>query len=292
MTDVGHGGSPSIEQPDYWWYLARTDLLHAALSEFADGRTTVLDIGSADGPSAGWLHDGRRRLASLDIDPRGLRSNGVCGSALALPFAEGSFDMVSAFDVIEHCDPEAEALAEVHRVLAPGGRLLMAVPAYQWAWTDFDVANGHFRRDLTTAPRDWTPGAVIASLKAHSDQGAGAAHGYNPVQRILYGMVFGVLMPLMLFTGLAISPGFQAVAPWLLDLLGGRQSARSLHFITSWAIFGFVVIHLVLALTNWRLILEMFTGGKRGGHGKAPPAPPAPPEPDPVPAEMETPAHA
>ena len=154
------------------------------------------------------------------------------------------------------------------------------------------LANGHFRRDLTTAPRDWTPGAVIASLKAHSDQGAGAAHGYNPVHRILYGMVFGVLMPLMLFTGLAISPGFQAVAPWLLDLLGGRQSARSMHFITSWAIFGFVVIHLVLALTNWRLILEMFTGGKRGGHGKAPPAPPAPPEPDPVPAEMETPAHA
>ena len=155
------------------------------------------------------------------------------------------------------------------------------------------LANGHFRRDLTTAPRDWTPGAVIASLKAHSGRDiGGAAHGYNPVQRILYGMVFGVLMPLMLFTGLAISPGFQAVAPWLLDLLGGRQSARSLHFITSWAIFGFVVIHLVLALTNWRLILEMFTGGKRGGHGKAPPAPPAPPEPDPVPAEMETPAHA
>jgi len=147
MTDVGgHGGSPSIEQPDYWWYLARTDLLHAALSEFAAGRTTVLDIGSADGPSASWLHDGTRRLASLDIDPRGLRSNGVCGSALALPFAGASFDMVSAFDVIEHCDPEAEALAEVNRVLAPGGRFLMAVPAYQWAWTDFDVANGHFRR--------------------------------------------------------------------------------------------------------------------------------------------------
>lgn len=147
MTDVGgHGGSPSIEQPDYWWYLARTDLLHAALSEFATGRSTVLDIGSADGPSASWLHDGTRRLASLDIDPRGLQGNGVCGSALALPFTTGSFDMVCAFDVIEHCDPEAEALAEVNRVLAPGGRFLMAVPAYQWAWTDFDVANGHHRR--------------------------------------------------------------------------------------------------------------------------------------------------
>lgn len=147
MTEArGHGGSPSIEQPDYWWYLARTDLLHAALSTFAQGHSTVLDIGSADGPSAGWLQDGTRRLASLDIDPRGLGFNGVCGSALSLPFADGAFDMVSAFDVIEHCDPEAGALAEVNRVLAPGGRFLLAVPAYQWAWTDFDVANGHHRR--------------------------------------------------------------------------------------------------------------------------------------------------
>ncbi|KRE43558.1 class I SAM-dependent methyltransferase [Knoellia sp. Soil729] len=147
MTDAGgHGGSPSIAQPDYWWYLARTDLLHAALSDFARGRRTVLDIGSADGPSASWLHDGTRQLASLDIDPRGLGANGVCGSALSLPFADASFDMVSAFDVIEHCDPEDEALAEVARVLQPGGAFLMAVPAYQWAWTDFDVANGHFRR--------------------------------------------------------------------------------------------------------------------------------------------------
>ena len=142
----GHGGSASIATPDYWWYVARTDLLHAALSTFAQGRTTVLDIGSADGPSASWLHDGTRHLASLDIDARGLSANGVCGSALSLPFADASFDMVSAFDVIEHCDPEAEALGEVARVLQPGGTFLMAVPAYQWAWTDFDVANGHFRR--------------------------------------------------------------------------------------------------------------------------------------------------
>jgi thiosulfate reductase cytochrome b subunit len=147
--------------------------------------------------------------------------------------------------------------------------------------------NGHFRRDLTTTPRDWTPGAVIASVKAHS--GDGASQGYNPVQRILYGMVFGVLLPLMLFTGLAISPGFQAAAPWLLDVLGGRQSARSLHFIAAWGIFGFFVIHIVLALVDWRLILEMFTGGKRAD-ATAPPAP-VPPEPDTMPPEDGAPAH-
>lgn len=118
------------------------------------------------------------------------------------------------------------------------------------------LVNGHFRRNLTTRPRDWTLRAVIASVRAH----AGSA--YSPVQRILYGLMFGMLLPLMVFTGLAISPGFQAAAPWLLDVLGGRQSARSLHFIAAWAIFGFVVIHVVLALANWRLILAMLTGGK------------------------------
>jgi len=148
------------------------------------------------------------------------------------------------------------------------------------------LVNGHFLRDLTTKPSDWTPAAALASLRAHSGDGAG--YGYNPVQRILYGMVFGVLLPLMVFTGLAISPGFQAAAPWLLDMLGGRQSARSLHFIAAWALFGFFVIHIVLALADWRLILEMFTGGKR--EAPNPPVPPQP-EPDILPPEDGAPSH-
>jgi SAM-dependent methyltransferase len=65
---------------------------------------------------------------------------------LALPFADASFEVVTAFDVLEHCEPEAVALQELHRVLEPGGRLLVSVPAYQWAWSDHDVANGHHRR--------------------------------------------------------------------------------------------------------------------------------------------------
>ncbi|WP_377643686.1 class I SAM-dependent methyltransferase [Oryzobacter terrae] len=143
---AGHGGSASIENPGYWWYVARADLLEVALRHYVEGSGTALDLGSADGPSAAWLRDAVERTAALDIDPRGLGSDGVCGSALALPFADGAFDVVSAFDVIEHCDPEDVALAEVRRVLRPGGRFLMSVPAYTWAWTDFDVANGHHRR--------------------------------------------------------------------------------------------------------------------------------------------------
>ena len=134
------------------------------------------------------------------------------------------------------------------------------------------LINGHFRRNLTTSTADWKPGALVASIRAHG-RGEDNAQSYNPVQRILYGLVLGVLLPLMVFTGLAISPGFQAAAPWLIEILGGRQSARSLHFIAAFAIFGFFVIHVVLALADWRLILEMITGRARRNEALAPAQP-------------------
>lgn len=145
-----HGGSASIAAPDYWWYVARSRLLHTVLGPFAEGAQKVLDVGSADGPSVSWLR-GTTSHVPLDLDPRGLAPGGVCGSALALPFRDGVFDLVGAFDVLEHCEPEAAALAELTRVLRPGGRLLLSVPAYQWAWSDFDDENGHHRR--YTRPR-------------------------------------------------------------------------------------------------------------------------------------------
>ena len=82
----------------------------------------------------------------------------MCTSALALPFRDGSFDLVGAFDVVEHCEPEAQALGELARVLEPGGRLLLSVPAYQWAWSDHDVRAGHYRR--YTRPR------LLAAVRA------------------------------------------------------------------------------------------------------------------------------
>ncbi|GAA1521788.1 class I SAM-dependent methyltransferase [Nocardioides humi] len=143
---VAEGGSPSIEQSGYWWYRARSELLRAALERYVGSPRRLLDVGSADGPSVGWLRGRAGHHVSLDLDPRGLAPGGVCGSALQLPFADRAFDLVAAFDVIEHCEPEATALAEIERVLTVGGRFLMSVPAYQWAWTSHDVWNHHHRR--------------------------------------------------------------------------------------------------------------------------------------------------
>lgn len=174
MTSTpGHGGSASIAISDYWWYVARSDLLRTALREYAGSPRLALDLGSADGPSASWFREAAERTVSLDIDPRGLDRGGVCGSALALPFPDGAFDAVAAFDVLEHCAPEEDALAEVRRVLRPGGHLLMSVPAYDWAWSDFDVANGHHRR--------YTRGSAVGALERAGFRVDRATYGFATV---------------------------------------------------------------------------------------------------------------
>jgi thiosulfate reductase cytochrome b subunit len=63
-------------------------------------------------------------------------------------------------------------------------------------------------------------------------------------------MVIFVLVPLVIFTGLTMSPGIDAAWPWLLDLFGGRQSARSIHFIAAALLLLFIVVHLVLVLLS------------------------------------------
>ncbi len=158
-------GSPSLNAPEYWWYTARARLLQTVLEPYAAGARRVLDVGSADGPSVGWLAASDLKVA-MDIDPRGLVPGGVCGSATALPFADASFDVVAAFDVIEHCAPEALALSEAARVLAPGGVFLMSVPAYQWAWTAFDEANHHHRRYTRRRAVDAVTGAGLRVERA------------------------------------------------------------------------------------------------------------------------------
>ena len=81
-------GSPSIEHPGYWWYRARGELLRVALQKYVAGNGRLLDVGSADGPSVGWLRDRGHRVA-LDVDPRGLGPGDVCGSVTRLPFVDG-----------------------------------------------------------------------------------------------------------------------------------------------------------------------------------------------------------
>ena len=76
--------------------------------------------------------------------------------------------------------------------------------------------------------------------------------------------MLGVFLPMMVVTGIAISPGMEPTFGWMVELLGGRQSARSLHFIFAFAIAGFFVVHLVLVILAgpYRQIRDMITGGR------------------------------
>lgn len=130
------------------------------------------------------------------------------------------------------------------------------------------LANGHFRRDLATGRRDWSLAAWRAAIAAHGHGGHDHARApYNALQKIAYGAVFGLLLPLMVATGLAMSPGFEPAAPWLVEALGGRQSARSIHFIVTWALVAFTIGHVLLVLVSGplRLTATMLHGGTRAG---------------------------
>lgn len=137
-----------------------------------------------------------------------------------------------------------------------------------FAWIAM-LANRHFARDIATNRRDWRPRAVLADVRAHlrlDFDHAGHARGrYNFLQRLSYGLVLGVVLPGMIATGIAISPGMGPSFGWLVELVGGRQSARSLHFILAWGLFAFFVAHVALVLlTNpWRQLRDMVTGGRR-----------------------------
>jgi thiosulfate reductase cytochrome b subunit len=127
------------------------------------------------------------------------------------------------------------------------------------------LANGHFRRDLVTRFAEWKPRAIWADVVKHlkldfHHEGA----KFNFLQKVAYGKVIFILLPLMILTGIAMSPGMDANWPWLLDLFGGRQSARSIHFIIAWALMAFFAIHIALVLLSGpvKQIRDMITGGR------------------------------
>lgn len=113
------------------------------------------------------------------------------------------------------------------------------------------LVNRHFRRDLTIRGAEMTPRSLLHDIREHlafrfHDPARPAA--YNILQKLAYALVIFILLPLVILTGLAMSPGMDAAWPWLLELFGGRQSARSIHFLCMAGLSGFIVVHLVLVI--------------------------------------------
>lgn len=127
------------------------------------------------------------------------------------------------------------------------------------------IANGHLRRDIFLRAREWSARNIgrdiVRHLKFDFDSGEGK---YNVLQKMAYSAVIFGLIPLMIFTGMAMSPGMEAAWPWLSEMFGGRQSARSFHFLAAWGLFAFFVVHILLVLASGpiRQVRDMITGGK------------------------------
>jgi thiosulfate reductase cytochrome b subunit len=119
------------------------------------------------------------------------------------------------------------------------------------AYLIYGFAARHFQRDLAPTGRDVAhlPRAVLDHLTLKRARGD-AAKRYNVIQKLTYIVVIFILLPLMILTGLTMSPGWDSFAPWLLDLFGGRQSARTVHFITATLIVLFVIVHIVEVLIS------------------------------------------
>jgi Ni/Fe-hydrogenase b-type cytochrome subunit len=125
--------------------------------------------------------------------------------------------------------------------------------------------NRHVQRDLAPRAGELAPRHVWDDIRDHARlrfPRGDAALRYNVLQKISYAAVIFLLIPLMVLSGLAMSPALDAAWPWLLDLFGGRQSARSIHFLCAMALLAFIVVHLLMVLLAGPIneVRSMITG--------------------------------
>jgi thiosulfate reductase cytochrome b subunit len=133
------------------------------------------------------------------------------------------------------------------------------------AYLLFGFASGHFRRDMVPAANELRPRGLLSDIWNHlrlrRPRGE-AARRYGILQKLAYLVVVFVLLPLMVLTGLTMSPAVTAAVPFLFDLFGGRQSARTIHFIVANLIVLFVLVHVIMVIWSGPLnaMRSMTTG--------------------------------
>jgi SAM-dependent methyltransferase len=152
MRDSAYDEHYAVED-HHWWFRGRWAVIEALLSRTSlPANPRILDAGCGTG---GNLERYSRLGEASGVDPspdavrycaeRGLGSVEQAGLE-SLPFADASFDLIAATDVVEHIEAEERALRELWRVAAPGGAMLLTVPAYMWLWSKEDENLHHKRR--------------------------------------------------------------------------------------------------------------------------------------------------
>jgi thiosulfate reductase cytochrome b subunit len=169
------------------------------------------------------------------------------------------------------------------RAVAKGFPSWITIPSFQWlamarrwhfffAWLlvingfvylTFSFLSRHIAHDLLPTRLDWHSigRSVLDHLRFRHPSGAAAAR-YNVLQKLTYLAVIFVLLPLMLLTGWAMSPRLDSLQAGWVDLIGGRQAARTLHFVVAWTLVLFVLVHVFEVLISgvWNNLRSMITG--------------------------------
>ena len=139
----------------HWWYRARRDILADYLSRFANlpADARILEIGCGTGHNLAMLST-FGEVDAIEIDPA---ARGFAGQRLGKPVGtaplpglpgvpRGHYHLIAVLDVVEHIDDDVAALKAMAACLAPGGKILITVPAHPWMWSAHDVVNHHHRR--------------------------------------------------------------------------------------------------------------------------------------------------
>jgi len=121
------------------------------------------------------------------------------------------------------------------------------------------------RRRQTIGPHGREFGQIGRTFVEHAKLRFPRVRSYNIIQKLTYLVVLFILLPVMILTGLTMSPTMDAAWPWLMTVFGGHQSARTIHFICAFSLIGFFVVHLLLVLVSglFNNLRSMITGGYR-----------------------------
>jgi SAM-dependent methyltransferase len=137
----------------HWWYRGRRTVLEGVLGGLdLPAGTRILDAGCGSGRNMielaryGAVTGVELSETSVALARERQCGEVVAGSVLEMPFPDHSFELAVSLDVIEHLEDDLTALREMRRTVAPGGALLVTVPAYQWLWSGHDEINHHHRR--------------------------------------------------------------------------------------------------------------------------------------------------
>ena len=127
----------------------------------------------------------------------------------------------------------------------------------------YGLISGHIARDILPRLRELAqlPQDIVTHLRLRFAHGSDAPQ-YNVLQKLAYATILFVVMPVLVLAGLEMSPRVDAALPWLGVIFGGRQSARTIHFLMAWTLVGFVIVHVVMVVVSglFNNMRSMITG--------------------------------